>query len=52
MTFYKISKIRILKHFGIHISSSEMKHLSELKSEISVDQWGRSLILKHLERCD
>lgn len=52
MNAYKASKILILKHFGIYLSDTDMEHLNELQSEIAVDQWGRSVILNHLECFD
>ena len=45
---YKLGKINILEQLAIYLTTAEMKHLMELKSEIEVDQYAHSLIVNRL----
>lgn len=48
MSEYAKKKVRLLKQFGIHLTYQQKKHLEELQSEIAIDNWSRSLILRAL----
>lgn len=41
-------KIRVLKHFNILLNAEEIGHLYALGSEISVDNWSQSRIMRAL----
>lgn len=46
---FKWRKIKLLEQFGIHLTDHELAHLAGLRTEIAVDNWGRRMILEHLD---
>ena len=47
MPQYIDEKIEILKQFGIKLTPEEKLHLHNLKTEISVDNFARTRLVKH-----
>ena len=45
---YKLEKIDVLEELCIFLSTSEMAHIMGLKSEIEVDQYAHTLIMREL----
>ena len=43
---YIENKIMILRELGIYLTKEQKEHMLSLKSEISVDNYARSLIIK------
>lgn len=48
MLQYITQKQKVLKHFGIYLTSKQLLHLKSLKTEIAVDNFARTLILHKL----
>jgi len=48
MSFYIKEKTKILKQLGIRLNKHQLEHLHKLQTEISVDNYARSLILSTL----
>lgn len=46
---YQRNKANFLHQFGIYLTEGQERALQALKSEITVDNWARSLILHALE---
>lgn len=49
MEAYIAQKIKMLrKDFNIRLTTTEIKHMKSLQTEVSVDNYARTLILKKL----
>ena len=49
---YKKEKMRVFKDFKIHLSEEQLARIQQLKTEIAIDNYATSLIVKHLDSVD
>ena len=48
MLDYIVIKLKLLKQFDIKLSKNQKNHFLNLSTEIAVDNYARSLLLKYL----